>query len=112
MTWNTLILWLSGVYLLYYLLNMAYDLARAPKLKTTVQDQVLTFTEPHQPELIGPGGEPVKVPVVPAKPAASVLKTEKAFPASGIGFTGSVSLAEMFSLFKADALQATKAIPY
>ena len=112
MTWNSILIWIGSGYLLYYLLNIAYDYARASKVKTAPESQVLTFTEEHPPQLVGSGGQPVKTAAPSPKARPLDAKPEKALSASGIGFSGAVSIADMFNLFKADALQATKAIPY
>ena len=110
MNWNIFLIWLSSIYLLYYLLNIAFDLIiRAPKQKVPSGEQVLTFSEDELPVTVDAAGRSAAVPRKSLPPA---VKRDKALPASGIGYTGDVSLAEMFELAKADVLQVTKAIAY
>ena len=105
MNWLHFSIWVSGLYLLYYLVVIVLDVAaskRAPAANTNSGE--LTFSEPVQPKQLQ------------HEPDEEVLPTEitKAAerPRSGITATGGVSLKDFFNVAKQESIIYTRPVSF
>src|ERR1700744_1627944 len=97
MTWFKFLCWLSGIYALYYLANILWDMAaekRTPKPKGWVNE--LRFSEDFIPQKIEPDTAGLKggVPAVP------------------VTGTGGVPLKDLFTLARKDILVYTLPVSF
>ena len=100
MSWLKFIYWTSGLYALYYLANIAWDLLRqksAPKEGT----QELTFSDAQAPEKIEP---PLK------KNKEEPEKKTGGDPV--ISAMGGVGLKDLFNLAKAEVIAYNRAVTF
>lgn len=110
MTWTNFLLTLLFVYLLYYGLNLAYDLLLAGKQprSPTAQEEFI-FLDEHQPELIT---YDESEDIAPATPGSPDLFGSGALIPGLIGTSGGVTMVEMFNLAKDDLIEFTKGISF
>jgi hypothetical protein len=67
MTWIKFISWLTGLYALYYLLNITWDLLRAKQNSEKETVPELHFEETVAPRQVAPAAPEDKSPVPPKK---------------------------------------------
>lgn len=110
MSWTNFLIVIFIVYLVYYLLNLLYDLFLSPRLAgSEIEEDELFFTETLTPEIISLEEKIEQADGVDAgegdRPAS--------FISSGpISSTGGVGLKQLFSLAKDNLIEHTRAIPY
>jgi hypothetical protein len=110
MTWTNFLLTLLFIYLLYYGLNLAYDLLLAgkqPRSPTTQEEFI--FLDDYQPELMTYDESEDIAPVFPG--SVNQFGSGALIPGL-IGTTGGVSMVEMFNLAKDDLIEFTKGISF
>ncbi|MBE9599891.1 hypothetical protein [Pedobacter sp. MC2016-24] len=98
MTWLQFFLWLTGLYLSYYLLNIFLDWGRAQRLDKVLESQELTFSESHHPE---------KVDLIPEKKVKAT--TTSAPPSTGLS---GVSITDLFELARTESIHLTRAVTF
>lgn len=109
MNWTQFILSLAGIYLIYYLLNLLFDLLRPrPNAGKNSGQQELTFFEDHQPEIVMDEVDEGEV----VKYEAELPESRQAMPSGILQSTGGVSLKQLFSLAQSDLIEFTRTIPY
>lgn len=97
MNWLHFSLWVCGIYMLYYLIQILIDTARSGRSSTNQPGGVqLTFSEDVRPELLQHDEQ-----------AASQSKREPSMIASG-----GVSVREIFGLARKEMIVFTKAVSY
>lgn len=112
MTWLHFLLWTTGIYLLYYLANILYDLSTAgrqsPEKAATNE---LSFSEDHQPQRLEhePASESTdgKAPEV-KNPAVKSKVREESEIISSRGLT----LKNLFNSAREESFIYTKAVSY
>jgi len=109
MSWTDFLTTIFIVYLLYYLLNLFFDLFLSPKISTeeNFEDEHF-FAETFSPELI-------TLEEKPQEAAADSAKEEKpavVISSGPVSSSGGVSLKQLFSLAKDNLIEHTRAIPY
>ena len=105
MNWLHFSIWVSGVYLLYYLVVILLDVAaskRAPAANTNSGE--LTFSEPVQPKQLQ------HEPDEEVLPAETTKAAER--PRSGVTATGGVSLKDFFNLAKQESIIYTRPVSF
>ena len=112
MTWLHFLLWITGIYGLYYLANILYDLsfsARSADVMTTTNE--LSFVETHQPQKLEhsppANAEPAKEPGPASVGANSKIKKEPEIVASR-----GVTLKNVFNLAREESIIYTKAVSF
>ncbi len=109
MNWTQFILSLVGIYFIYYLLNLLFDLLRPRQgAAENSGQQELTFFEEHQPEIVMDEVEEGEV----VKYEAELQESRQAMPSGILQSTGGVSLKQLFSLAQSDLIEFTRTIPY
>lgn len=96
MTWLKFIYWLSGLYTLYYLANILWDMARAKKVAGTESPQLVFEEQAPQKVAI----DPPPSPKLPEKAQSPVFES------------GGVRLKQLFQLAKAESIVYTGAVSY
>jgi len=110
MSWTNFLIVIFIVYLVYYLLNLLFDLFLSSRLADSeIEEDELFFTETFAPELISLEEKTEQADVADAgkggRPAS--------FISSGpISSSGGVGLKQLFSLAKDNLIEHTRAIPY
>jgi hypothetical protein len=111
MSWLQFILWITGIYFLYYLVNILTDLKTAERtVAGKAISHVLTFAEPVMAEKV--------------EPPTETLTAKNSMPGQGIGdqatpraepdviATGGVSLKAMFNLAREEAILYTRPVSF
>ena len=93
MTWIKFLLWLSGIYSLYYAGMLAFDGLLAGRIAVEDPAPVLTFTEEHQVKRPEPG------------------LTQQA-PVSSLFSSGGLSLKQLFNLAREEAIEYTRPVSF
>ncbi len=93
MTWIKFALWLSGMYVFYYAALILWDAMRGGRPAVTDDSHQLTFVEHVEPIRAEPDEETELYP-------------------SAMMSSGGVSLKQMFSLAKQDAIEFTKGVSF
>lgn len=112
MTWTTFGLWLGMAYLLYYGLNLAFDLLISNRAPTSGPSQEeLFFEESSEPVLVSylkdaPVDEIPEIGGTTAASASGVLSSGL------VQATGALSIAELLIRAKDELIEHTRAIPY
>ncbi|WP_316762026.1 hypothetical protein [Pedobacter aquatilis] len=108
MTWINFLTLIFIVYLVYYCLNLFFDLFLSPRSAAReISGDELFFTETFTPELITAQRM--------AEPVIEETKEEKPlvyFPSGPVNASGGISLKHLFSLAKDNLIEHTRAIPY
>lgn len=120
MNWTSFLLTLSLAYLIYYGLNLLFDLLIAHRPPNSEDNsEVLFFEEHSEPQLIDypetpeltlhlkPETEKQKIP-----PSPTVAIDKQDITSSIIQATGAVNLKQLFNLAKDNLIEHTRAIPY
>lgn len=110
MNWTHFILFLTGMYLLYYGLNIAADVLRAGKTPDRPDaGETFVFDDDIEPQLIAYEEAPQ-----PAQaPEQNVPKPEPvSLPAAAPEYGGALSLRELFRAAQQNLIEFTGAIPY
>ena len=108
MSWINFLTIIFIVYLVYYCLNLLFDLFLSPRTAIgEISEDELFFTETSIPELITAQRKAEPVIVEPEKEKPVVY-----FPSGPVNATGGISLKHLFSLAKDDLIEHTRAIPY
>lgn len=106
MNWTQFLLGLCAIYVIYYALNLLFDLfigRQAPN--KTDEGNELVFPDDPPPERV--------VPDTPNTESEATGNIEKSAISSGpLQSTGGVNLKELVSLVQNDLIEYTKAIPY
>ena len=111
MTWTSFIIILVLMYLVYYGLNLLFDLLldrKATPLESKSEE--LFFEERITPELITYDKQVEPEPV--AHPEDTGDNALRSITSGLIQATGAVALKQLFSRAKDDLIEYTKAIPY
>jgi hypothetical protein len=96
MNWQHFILWTAGIYILYYLAMILYDLSINKRRKQETTGE-LTFAEDILPQRIEHLPDKTEAPVTNASPIIA---------------SGGVSLKNLFGLCRDEAVQYTSAVSY
>lgn len=108
MSWIDFLTVIFIVYLVYYCLNLFFDLFFSPRVPIgEMSEDELFFTQTHTPELITAEKK--------AEPVFDEAEKEKPlvyFPSGPINASGGISLKHLFSLAKDNLIEHTRAIPY
>lgn len=96
MNWLHFILWVCGIYTLYYLTLILVDIARSGHSPTAAIGHELTFAEDVRPQVLDPGEHVVLQ-----------TKREPAIIASG-----GVSVKDMFGLARKEMIVFTRAVSF
>jgi len=108
MNWTQFSCSLIFVYVFYYLLNIAFDLMKRGRSKTTSNQNELVFSEEYQAKLVYPDQTSADSP----PSSTEEITTRQAISSGMLQTTGGVSLKELFSLAQSNLIEYTKAIPY
>jgi len=110
MTYTTFLLILLQIYLVYYALNIAYDLVMTRKESgEKIDTNELFFEDDGVPELIIDDELEDKAVVQNNLPAEQI---QPAISSGILNSTGAVDIKQLFALAKDDLIECTKAIPY
>lgn len=111
MSWNNFLILILIIYILYYALNLFFDLFISPKATTgDIAEDELFFSQTFTPELITPAEESEASATVSDETDAA---GHRAGLSSGtISSSGGVGLKQLFSLAKNNLIEHTRAIPY
>jgi hypothetical protein len=108
MNWLHFLLWIAGIYGVYYTVIIVLDLTkgkRSPAVKSGVHE--LTFSEVQQPQkLEHNSGNDLK------SNAVSTAKGKKAYQNPEVMGSGGVSIHELFTLARQDAIAYTKSVSF
>jgi hypothetical protein len=108
MSWINFLTGIFIVYLVYYCLNLFFDLFLSPRAAIgEISEDELFFTQTHTPELITAERKAEPVNEEPEKEKPVVY-----FPSGPINASGGISLKHLFSLAKDNLIEHTRAIPY
>ncbi|KRT17745.1 hypothetical protein ASU31_00150 [Pedobacter ginsenosidimutans] len=108
MSWINFLTVIFIVYLVYYCLNLFYDLFLSPRVPLgEICEDELFFTETYTPELIT-----AKKMVEPVFEDPEREKPIVYFPSGPINASGGISLKHLFSLAKDNLIEHTRTIPY
>lgn len=100
-------IYLSGLYLIYYSLNVLYDIfiLKIPESKSN-KTKIREISFPH-------ATVPIQVSdITEAQDTEEVFHTPGSLSSGAVESTGGVSIKELFSLAQNDLIEFTKAIPY
>jgi len=111
MSWTNFLIVIFIVYLIYYLLNLIFDLFLSPRVsKGEDAEDELFFTKTFTPELITLEERVVEEPVVAE---TEKVETSTSFISTGpVSSSGGIGLKQLFSLAKNNLIEHTRAIPY
>lgn len=112
MNWFNFLLSLAIGYVIYYVLNILYDLYFNASKETEAKfDEEIII--PHHP------AAPIKITLASSElnmgakhPTASLDENAQALTSAPLESTGGVSIQELFSLMQSEVIEYTKAIPY
>jgi len=111
MTWLQFLLWVAGLYTLYYLLMILLDVSgKDPAKAGAAMSHELTFAEPVEVQKLSP--EPLSVS--DNKPATAFANERVIKPKSEpevIG-SGGVSLKDLFSMARDESILYTRSVSY
>ncbi|QPH38662.1 hypothetical protein [Pedobacter endophyticus] len=108
MSWINFLTVIFIVYLVYYCLNLLFDLFLSPRIPNgDISEDELFFTETHTPELITANRT-----IDPVKEEAEKEKPIVFFPSGPTNASGGISLKHLFSLAKNNLIEHTRTIPY
>lgn len=96
MNWLHFTLWVCGIYALYYLILILFDVARSSRSPALSGPGELTFAEDVRPQVLDPG-----------ELVALQTKREPAVIASG-----GVSIKDMFGLARKEMIVFTRAVSF
>ena len=103
MNWTHFLLWLAGIYILYYLIVFLLDLIAGNRKDLPAgTSQELTFSEEVTPVRLSPEAESTPEP---EKPTKSKIATEV------IG-SGGVPITDLFRLAKQEAIIYTRSVSF
>jgi hypothetical protein len=111
MSWINFLTVIFIVYLIYYALNLFFDLFLSPRVRdvSLEDEQEHFFAQSHPPELIIPSaiedGEEISGDKTPAS-------APPFFSSGPLNASGGVGLKQLFSLAKDNLIEHTRAIPY
>lgn len=109
MNWTQFLLGLTGIYLLYYALNVSLDFLKSGSSKTNKKESdVLFFSEDMIPKLIVHEEEAINDPVN----VDELTMETPAFSSGVLESTGGGTLKDMFSLAQTGKIVYTKGISY
>lgn len=110
MSWTNFLIVIFIVYLVYYLLNLLFDLFLSPRLagSETEEDEVF-LTETYAPELIS---LEEKIEQADAADTGEGGRPASSISSGPISSSGGVGLKQLFSLAKDNLIEHTRAIPY
>ena len=104
MNWLHFSIWVSGVYMLYYLVVILLDVAANKRAPAHAVSCELTFSEPVQPKQLQ------HEPDEEVLPAETTKAAER--PRSGITATGGVSLKDFFNVAKQESIIYTRPVSF
>jgi len=108
MSWINFLTVIFIVYLVYYCLNLFFDLfLSAPAASGEISEDELFFTETSIPELITAQSKSEPVTKEPEKEKPVIY-----FPSGPVNASGGINLKHLFSLAKDNLIEHTRAIPY
>ena len=108
MSWINFLTVTFFIYLVYYCLNLLFDLFLSPRNPIgEISEDELFFTQTHTPELIT-----TKAMAEEVTGSAEKEKPVVYFPSGPVNSTGGISLKHLFSLAKDNLIEHTRAIPY
>jgi hypothetical protein len=110
MNWNQFLLAICGLYLLYYTLNLLYDLIVSPRQQPADKNQTdeLFFSEDVAPAVVVLQEETVE-----EYDDEAIMEAHTGTLSSGeLECTGTVSIKEMLLQAQRQAMELTKAISY
>ncbi|MFD2285965.1 hypothetical protein GJU39_01360 [Pedobacter petrophilus] len=111
MSWTNFLIVIFIVYLVYYSLNLFFDLFLSPRTpQGEIAEDELFFTQTFTPELITPDEKIEEVTSVD-----EAYKKEKPITSISTGTvasSGGISLKHLFALAKDNLIEHTRAIPY
>ena len=104
MNWLHFSIWVSGVYLLYYLVVILLDVAADKRAPAHAVSGELTFSEPVQPKQLQHEPDEEELP------AEAIKAAER--PRSGVTATGGVSLKDFFNLARQESIIYTRPVSF
>jgi len=108
MSWINFLTVIFIVYLVYYCINLFFDLFLSLRVPAgEISEDELFFTETSIPELITAKMKAEPVTQEPEKEKPIVY-----FPSGPVDANGGISLKHLFSLAKDNLIEHTRAIPY
>ena len=111
MTWLQFLLWVAGLYTLYYLLLILLDVSGKDRANAgAAMSHELTFAEPVEPEILAAEAEPV--PVAETKPPAVFTQERAIKPEPEVIGTGGVSLKALFSMARDESILYTRPVSF
>ena len=111
MSWTNFLIVIFIIYLVYYSLNLLFDLLIPPKTGSgEIAEDELFFSQTFSPELIAAQEEPETTATVSDNTDAA--GPSAVFASGPIGSSGGVGLKQLFSLAKNNLIEHTRAIPY
>jgi hypothetical protein len=112
MSWLHFLLWIAGIYTLYYLVNILYDVSfggRNSAVKTTTNE--LSFTETHQPQKLEHSSTADTLAAKPAEATHSGVNSKAKKDPEIIDSRG-VTLKNLFNLAMEESIIYTKAVSF
>jgi len=108
MNWLHFLLWVLGIYCMYYLAIILWDAALSGKSPAgRLKSNELTFSETHLPQKLEPGPEVVPVKTKGVAGVGQKLSLEPEIIASG-----GVSLKNLFSLAREESIVYTRRVSF
>lgn len=113
MTWLQFLLWVAGLYTLYYLLLVLLDMSGKDRTKAgAAMSHELTFSEPVEVQQLSP--EPEAAPAADRQPVSAFSQERVMAPQPGAEVIGSggVSLKALFSMARDESILYTRSVSY
>jgi hypothetical protein len=112
MNWLQFTLWITGIYFLYYLVNILIDTTGNARRRTgNAMSRELTFSEPITAHLLEPETESAASKTSAGSASDETRKRKVAREPEVIG-SGGVSLKRVFSLARAEAIVYTLPVSF
>lgn len=105
MTYLQFFLWLTGIYSLYYLINILWDWSNRQSVSKAAEVHELTFIEQHVVEKI----IPVSPAVIPEPVAEAVVEAVVLPVSRGLG---GVTMANLFELARMETINLTTSVQF
>ncbi|EHQ30911.1 hypothetical protein [Mucilaginibacter paludis] len=102
MTWIKFISWLTGLYVFYYVLNIAWDLLRSKQTGDKETGPELHFEEAVAPRLVAPAATDDKSPAPPKKGTTEVAASAY----------GGVPVRDLFQLARLELIAYNQSVTF
>jgi hypothetical protein len=107
MNWNQFLIYLTGIYAIYYIGNLAFDLLKPrAKVGASTDSETLFFADDLVPQLVVVDEEP------PPKDDLEESTPAPTYPAPQTQSTGGMRILDFIASAKPDVYEFTRAIPY